>query len=260
MEKIQRNGKGLGYRVVGQGDQDLVLVHGWMVDGTVYDDLIEALDGDSFRLIVPDLRGAGASESCDDFELTSYVEDVIAVADDAGAQTFALVGHSMGGQIAQLLASRHPGRVDSLILLCTVPASGMELPDEADQLFANSGEDRQSQQTILEMACLELPDEARERLLDAAGQIPATCIEASYRAWTGGGFEDELAKITAPTLVVGSDDPFLPPEFLKATVVKPIANAIFVHTAGAGHYVQVERPEQTARVIEKFLVAKTTRE
>ncbi len=254
MPKAQtKDGLDISYRVIGDGDQDVVLVHGWMVSGAVYDDLIDALDQENWRLIVPDLRGTGESDKdTEDYSLQSYVADVRAVADAAGAESFALVGHSMGGQIAQLFAATYPDRVERMALISTVPASGMELPDEANELFLNSGENREAQGAILGMACLDLDDATRERLLDDAGQIPAACIRESYLTWTGADFADQLGNITAATLVVASDDPFLPQEFLQAAVADPIAGAELAYIGGAGHYIQVERTEQTAQLLESF--------
>lgn len=257
MPQVQtKDGLDIAYRVIGDGDQDLVLVHGWMVSGGVFDELLDALDEASFRLIVPDLRGAGESaKGADSYELSDYVGDVRAVVDDAGAETFGLVGHSMGGAIAQLFAATHPDRVERLALISPVPASGMELPAEADELFFNSGENREAQGAILDMACLDLPEAARERLLDAAGDIPAVCIQKSYRAWTGGGFADQLGNITANTLVIASDDPFLPTDFLQAVVVDPIERAEMTKIDGAGHYIQVERTAETADLLSSFFAA-----
>ncbi|MFW5967906.1 MAG: alpha/beta fold hydrolase [Persicimonas sp.] len=241
------------YRVLGEGDRDLLLVHGWMVSGAVFDDLIEELDQTRWRIVVPDLRGASeASRTAPGYELTDYVADVHAVVEDAGLDSAVVVGHSMGGQIAQLFAAEHPEHVERLVLLCPVPVAGMELPPEADQLFKNSGQDREAQASILQMACLDLEEAARNRLLDDAGKIPSDCIRGSYLAWTSGGPTARLADIEAPTLVVGSDDPFLPPDFLNQAVVEPIAKARFERVEGAGHYVQIERAAETAALLETF--------
>lgn len=254
MPKVQTSdGLEIAYRVIGEGDQDLVFVHGWMVSGAVYDDLLEKLDEKEYRLIVPDHRGTGgSSKDADSYDLADYVSDVRAVVDDAGADSFGLIGHSMGGQIAQLFAAKHPSRVERMMLLSTVPASGMELPEEADQLFANSGENREAQGAILDMACLDLDDKSKERLLDDAAKIPAACIRKSYRTWTGADFTDRLGNITATTLVVASDDPFLPQDFLQAAVVDPIPRAEMAHIGGAGHYIQVERTDETADLFKSF--------
>ncbi|QDG49611.1 alpha/beta hydrolase [Persicimonas caeni] len=255
MPKVQnQDGLDIAYRVIGEGDQDVVFVHGWMVSGAVYNDLIPKLDKSAYRMIVVDLRGTGeSSKDADSYKLSDYVEDVRTVADDAGADSFALVGHSMGGQIAQLFAATYPERVERMFLLSTVPASGMELPQEAYDLFYNSGQNRDSQGAILDMACLDLSQGSKSRLLDDAAKIPTACIQQALVSWTEGGFSDQLGDITATTLVVASDDPFLPQEFLQAAVADPIPNAEIAHIPGAGHYIQVERTDETAELLSSFL-------
>ncbi|RDV38431.1 alpha/beta hydrolase [Bradymonadaceae bacterium TMQ3] len=252
MKKIlQLDGRTLAYHIHGEGSEDLVLVHGWMVSGAVFNRLLPLLDT-RFRVIIPDHRGAGESASCATYGLEDYVADLDAIAQHAGASSFNLLGHSMGGQIAQLYAATYPEKVKKLALINTVPATGMQLPPEAHELFINAGEKREMLNAILGMATLDLPDGALEELLDDAMTIPADCVRQSYESWTGGGIEASLAKIQATTLVVGTDDPFLPHDFLKAAVVEPINDASFAVVSGAGHYPQVERSSELAALLNDF--------
>lgn len=248
---LQKDGRTLAYHIHGEGNEDLVLVHGWMVSGAVFNRLLPHLDK-RFRVIIPDHRGAGGSAPCDTYQLEDYVADLDAIVTDAGASSFNLLGHSMGGQIAQLYAANYPEKVNKLALVNTVPASGMQLPPEAHELFINAGEKREMLSAILGMATLDLPEGALEAMLDDAETIPADCIRQAYESWTGGGIEGSLAKIQATTLVVGTDDPFLPHDFLKAAVVEPIKNASFAVVPGAGHYPQIERSSELAGVLNDF--------
>jgi len=248
-----KDGTQIAYRVVGQGAKTIVFVHGWMVSAAVFDPLVESLSALDTRLVLPDMRGAGDSASASDYSMLAYAEDIKAVIEAVGAEDVALIGHSMGGQIAQIVAAQLPDVVSQLVLMCPVPASGIPLPDDAVGLFSTSGQDREKQATILGLACLQLSDEAREELLDDAGEIDAECIKESFLAWSAGGFTDLLPAITAQTLVVGTDDPFLPPEFLDAAVVQPITDASFEHIPGPGHYPQLEAPELTIATLLTFL-------
>jgi pimeloyl-ACP methyl ester carboxylesterase len=74
----------------------------------------------------------------------------------------------------------------------------------------------------------------------------------SFEAWTGARFTGELGNISAPTLVVATDDPFLPPAFLRQAVVEPIARARLAVLPGPGHYLPVEQPAQTAALLDAF--------
>ena len=244
----------LHYRVVGEGPRDVLLIHGWMVSGAVYDAFLEKMDLTGLRLVIPDLRGSGGSgQAAGGYTLEQHARDVLAVADHAGLGRFTAVGHSMGGQVAQWVAAQEPARVEGVVLLCSVPASGMQLPPDAAGLFRTSAGDREKQKMILGLACKQLTPEALERLLQDAGAVARASIEGSFDAWTGGGFAARLSAITAPTLVVATDDPFLPPAFLREAVVKPIRNARLAYLPGPGHYPQVERPAETAALVTSFL-------
>ena len=106
---------------------------------------------------------------------------------------------------------------------------------------------------ILQMACKQLDDDGLRFLLATGATVANACIAQAFDAWTAGGFADRLPGITCKTYVLGTDDPFLPPEFLQQAVVAPIANAEFVHLPGPGHYPQVERSEATAAKLVELL-------
>ncbi|HEX8821494.1 MAG TPA: alpha/beta hydrolase [Archangium sp.] len=244
----------LHYRVIGDGPRNVLLVHGWMMSGAVFNDLVETLDQTGLRLVIPDLRGTGQSGmATSGYTLEQHARDVLAVADHAGLERFTVVGHSMGGQLAQWVAAQEPSRVEGLMLINTVPASGMQLPPDAVGLFRTSAGDREKQKIILGLACKQLSEASLERLLKDAGAVGKAAIESGFDAWTGGGFEAKLASITAPTLVVATDDPFLPPAFLREKVVNPIRNARLAYLPGPGHYPAVERPAETAALLTSFL-------
>ncbi|MEC9399864.1 MAG: alpha/beta hydrolase [Myxococcota bacterium] len=249
-----KDGTSIQYHSWGDGAQTVIFIHGWMASSAIFDRVLAELPKLDVRILVPDLRGAGGSEEAQtSYEIDRYVEDVEAVIAASGAERVTLVGHSMGGQIAQVTAARNSDKVDRLALICPVPASGIPLPEEAAGLFSTSGQDREKQAAILGMACLQLDDEIKTEMLNDAAKISAKCIADSFAAWSAGGFQDELGGITATTLVVGTDDPFLPPDFLDAAVVQPIPNASFHHIPGPGHYPQVEATEASAKVLADFL-------
>jgi non-heme chloroperoxidase len=251
-----QDGATIAYRTIGDGPLTVVLVHGWMVSGAVYDTLIEALGTSGLRLIVPDLRGTGASDRPESgHTIAGHAADVLAAADAAGAGSFVIVGHSMGGQIAAWIAATSPDRVRGAALVCPVPPAGLALPPDAAALFRTSAGNREAQAKLLEMACKELPDDRREALLDDAGRVSAAAIEQGFDAWTAGGFADRMGSVTAPVLVVATDDAFLPPALLQQEIVARVPRGRLVYLPGCWHYPQVERPRETAAVLGAFLAA-----
>jgi pimeloyl-ACP methyl ester carboxylesterase len=89
-------------------------------------------------------------------------------------------------------------------------------------------------------------------LLDDAVTIPAACIQGSFDAWTGASFADRLTAIAAPTLVLATDDPVLPPALLREVVVSKIPGARMAVLPGPGHYLQVERPPEAGALLQAF--------
>jgi non-heme chloroperoxidase len=256
-----QDGTKIAYRKHGEGSRVVVFVHGWSMSGQVYDRLLEHLDRSGLTLLVVDSRGAGGSDkptAAEAYTFERYASDVLAVVDAEKADSFVVIGHSMGGQIAQWLAAFHPDRVSGAVLLCPVPACGMALPADAVGLFSTSGGNRESTKIILGMACKELPEGAMDGLLDIAMGTAPEAVKHAFFTWSGGGFSESLSKIRAPLLCLGTDDPFLPPVFLRAEVINKVTGSRFAYLPGPGHYVHVERARETAAVLEAFLAALRT--
>lgn len=94
-----------------------MFLHGWGGDASAFLFCAERLK-DEFCCVLPDFRGFGKSaEPKFPFGVADHAADVLALADEAGAERFCLVGHSFGGRVAIEIAARHPERVRSLVLV-----------------------------------------------------------------------------------------------------------------------------------------------
>lgn len=99
------------------GAPALLLVHGWGGDGREWSPHAESLAG-RFRVVVPDLRGHGRSPVPDEGNTpVEMADDLAALVDGLGTGPVVAVGHSMGGQVVNLLAVRRPGLVRSVVAL-----------------------------------------------------------------------------------------------------------------------------------------------
>jgi len=108
----------LAYQKHGEGPA-VLLLQGVGVVSEGWRPQIEGLR-DRFCLIAPDNRGIGQSENRDGhLSIEAMADDALAIMDAEGIERFAVVGHSMGGLIAQAVACKAPERVTSLALLCT---------------------------------------------------------------------------------------------------------------------------------------------
>lgn len=253
------DGSKLSYQVHGTGAHGVVLVHGWAMSGAVWDDVLLHLSQEGLKLVVVDLRGAGGSDKpATGYSIGRYGEDVLAVADHAGLKSFTLIGHSMGGLVAQWIAATEPRRVNAMMLINTVPARGLNIPPDAAALFSNAGGKADAMGMVVDMSCRALTPKGREKLVGIATEVAAGAVAESFDAWTRAHFEDKLAGISCPTLVVATDDPFLTPSLLREAVARKIRGAREAYLPGPGHYPQVEKPRETAALMEAFLVGLPT--
>ncbi|HEV8711863.1 MAG TPA: alpha/beta hydrolase [Candidatus Binatia bacterium] len=113
MPYVDNRGVRIGYRVHGQGEP-LVLVHGWSCEGRYWDEFgyVSKL-GTEFKVIVPDLRGHGESDTPKDrdFSDQAFASDVIVVLDHLGIDSAHIFGYSLGGWVVFELAANFSSRV-----------------------------------------------------------------------------------------------------------------------------------------------------
>src|SRR5512139_2792382 len=107
----------------------LLLVHGLMVTGEMFEPVIEHF-ATRHRVIVPDLRGHGRSRGLPrPYTAAQLAADLSHLLDHLGIDSTAVLGYSQGGAIAQQLALDHPRQCDRLVLACTY-AFNMATPIE----------------------------------------------------------------------------------------------------------------------------------
>jgi pimeloyl-ACP methyl ester carboxylesterase len=249
------DGSKLAYEVHGTGTRGVVLIHGWAMASGVWDETLMHLSVEGLKVVVVDLRGAGASDKpLTGYSIGRYADDVLAVADHAGLKTFTAIGHSMGGQVAQWLAATEPARIEALALINSVPARGFTIPPDAATLFTSSGGNADLLLKVIDMSVRTLTPKQREKMLQLAMSVAPGAVSESFDAFTRAHFEDKLAAINCPTLVVATDDPFMTPALLREQVARKIRGARQAYLPGPGHYPQMEKAREMAALLEAFLV------
>ena len=117
--RIDVDGIGIEVEVTGDG-RPVVLLHGFPDSGRLWRHQVPALAGAGFRVIVPDLRGYGASDKPDDvgaYAIPFLAADVLGVLDHLGVERAHVVGHDWGAALAWAVAAFAPERVDHLVAL-----------------------------------------------------------------------------------------------------------------------------------------------
>ena len=114
----------LHYTTTGTG-APIVLVHGFPNDGSNWNTIVPALEP-HFKLIIPDLPGAGKSPFIPDLSLSKMADALIAILDKENIEQAFFAGHSMGGYTIMELASLYPDRVKAISLVHSLASADSE--------------------------------------------------------------------------------------------------------------------------------------
>jgi 3-oxoadipate enol-lactonase/4-carboxymuconolactone decarboxylase len=257
MAFVTREGVRLYWREDGRaGSPPLLLLNSIGTDVALWDAVLPRL-ARSFRVIRMDTRGHGASDAPPgDYDLRTLAEDALAVLDDAGVQSAAVCGLSLGGMIAMTLALAAPSRVNALVAACTSPAMDPQVWETRRRTVLEAGMAAIADAALsrffsepFRRARPEVVDTVRSTLLATPAAGYAGCCAAIRDM----ALIDALGGIMVPTLVIaGSRDvstPFKGHGELIATAV-PGAQARILDAA---HLACVEAPDEFASAVAAFL-------
>jgi esterase len=104
----------------GAGNGPLVILHGLLGSSRNWQTVGRDLAA-TFQVFAVDLRNHGGSPHANEMTYDAMVADVVAWLDQQGLSKITLMGHSMGGKVAMLLACRHPERIERLIVVDIAP-------------------------------------------------------------------------------------------------------------------------------------------
>lgn len=235
----------------------LLFLHYFGGSGQTWNEVIDLLSSD-FRCVAPDLRGFGSSAAPKNnaLRVDDNVADVCALVQALGLTRFVLIGHSMGGKIAQATAARlqaatGAGGLQSLILVAPSPPTPEPMtPEDRDQMRQAWGNYEASLETVHRISRLPLSPTLVERT--ARDMLRAS--HEAYNAWLDVGSRENIveqaATITLPvTVIAGENDPVMEPEILQREVVGHIKQARMVTVPGSGHLLPLEAAMEVAHYI-----------
>ncbi len=263
MPKLHVNGAAIHYETHGAGPETIVLAHGLLWSGRMFDHQVNALK-DRYRCITFDFRGQGQSEVTQSgYDIDTLSEDAAALIETLQCAPCHFLGLSMGGFVALRLAIRHPTLLKSLILvetsadpepeenigryrLLNLVAHWLGLRIVADQVMPIMF----GQKFLNDPDRKKLKQEWRERMV-SNHRIGIT------RAVTGvisrAGVYDQLDKITVPTLIVVGDQDVATVPAKAERMHARIHGSRLVVIPGAGHTSTVEEPEAVNAALVEFL-------
>ncbi len=229
----------------------LVFLHYWGGSSRTWAPVIEHLSNTN-RCVAIDFRGWGqSSKEPDDYSLEILASDVVGVVEKLGLKEFFLLGHSMGGKVAQLVAARHPKGLKGLILFAPAPPTPLNVPEENRKGYVDLYQSREGAEIVISnLTPHSLPVAFREQIIEDTlrGSLGAK------QAWPLQGMiadiSNETSKITVPVhIIAGGDDGVEPEASLRAAFGKVLPNVSFAVISGVGHVAPLEAPLKLAQAI-----------
>ena len=248
------SGVRLHYVEDGAGDPPLVFVHGWCCDHSYFAPQFDYFKV-AHRAVSLDLRGCGESDKPGSgYDIPTLADDVAALCRELDLKKPVVIGHSLGGMIGIELAGRHPSVAGAVVAVDPGPIAilpetralfeafiaGLEGPDSAAVREAYVGD----------MFLATDDSERKRRIVSTMCSAPLRMAIDNLRGvitWNGVG---ALTLCTAPLLVLmnstgGSNDP--------ARLLALKSDVQIGVTVGAGHFIQLEVPDQVNAMIDRFL-------
>ena len=216
----------MSYLSLGDPEQPaIVMIMGLGASHVVWGDtLVQGLEASGYRVVLLDNRDTGGSTRFDDwgqptvwwqllkrqmgfevdapYTLNDMAADTVAVMDVLDINNAHIVGASMGGMIAQVVAAQYPQRTRSLVSIMSTTGSPQLPPPSAE-----------ASESLLGVTTDDRAAAERREAMVARGFYPQSMGRQMMAVFKTGDRSDAVATITAPTLVVhGAEDTLLPPQ------------------------------------------------
>jgi 3-oxoadipate enol-lactonase len=249
----------------GTGDTLVLLLHGVGGGAAAWGDDISgtgrALGDAGCHAVAIDLPGYGGSPAIDPYDMAGLAAAVHEFIAQVPHTRCVLVGHSMGGMVAQEIVARWPRAVQALALSGTSAAFGKPggdwqrrfLAERLGALDAGGGMPALAPRLAAGMAGPHADAAAVQRCAALMAQVPEATYRAALSAIVGFDRRDALDAITVPTLLLaGEHDRNAPPALMQAMAAR-IPRAEYVCLAGVGHLANMEAPAPFNAALLAFL-------
>jgi pimeloyl-ACP methyl ester carboxylesterase len=235
-------------------------VHGWTCDHTYFAPQRDHL-AKRHRVVSVDLRGHGESDKPKTkYSIDGFADDVAWLSRELGLEKPIVIGHSMGGMTALELAARHPD-VPGAIVVCDSP---MAIPAP---LAANLGavtealrgpDWRPAHRAFLEGALFGPSDDParKAKILAQMTSAPDDVTLGCWEAIVSADMDGALTRCKVPFLYLAATTPLVDLNRLRELC----AHVVVGQTVGAGHFHQLEVPDQVNGMIDRFLAISKLRQ
>ena len=252
----------------GHGDNAVLLLHGIGGGASIWGEhgsgTLQAVAEAGYRAVALDFPGYGAAAADGPPEMACLVQAIAATIEQLqarGAARIVLVGHSMGGMVAQEFVARHADRVHGLVLANTSASFGKPdgdwqarfVAERLAPLDAGLGMVGMAAKLVPGLMAPSAPSRAREMSLAVMAQVPEATYRVALRAIAAFDRRAALAQIYVPTLLLAGElDRTAPPEVMRR-MAERVAGSEYLCLPAVGHVANLEQPVAFNAAVVDFL-------
>ena len=238
----------------------VVFIHGIGGGARLWAPQMASFSAAGYRPVALDLPGYGERPAVDHMDFEGLAADVEAAIERLGLARPVLVGHSMGGMVAQTALRRRPRGYRAAVLACTSPAFGSRSGEFQKKFVADRLAPLEAGKTMAYVSRTVVgamgpkPDAGGRALAAAAvAATPERTYRAAVRCLVGFDERASLAAIGIPVLcLAGEHDPAARPSGIERMAGK-IPHARYVCLSGVGHFANLEAPAAFDAAVFEFL-------
>jgi pimeloyl-ACP methyl ester carboxylesterase len=229
----------------------ILMIHGAGQSSLTWEYQVDVLKNrPGANLIIPDLPGHGKSEGSGCKTIEEYTEFIKDLAHTLGLDRLILVGHSMGGGIAQVFTIDYPEMVDACVLVGTgaklrVAKETLESVKSNYETFCRVAPTRSFTHSS--------PEELKRKFIEGLLKTPQSISHRDLLICDEFDIMKEVEKIRVPTLIISATEDILTPVKYGEYLNLKIRNSKLHVIRGAGHFMMQESPDEFNRILIEFL-------
>lgn len=239
----------------------MLMLHGIGGGHLFFAPQVETLASSGYRAVAWDMPGYGHSAPIEPYNFKGLAQSCITLIEALKCGDVALVGHSMGGMVAQEVVARRPELVSKLVLCGTSPSFGKADGDWQREFIAQRTAPLDAGKSMAELAELLVPQmvgpaslpEGVRLATHCMSLVPASTYRRALEALVAFDRRADLPRIRVPTLVVaGEHDRNAPPSVMKK-MADAIPRSTYLEMRGVGHLQNLESPDDFDGLLLNFL-------
>jgi len=253
------------FTALGSGPTVLML-HGIGGGHLAFAPQVETLAGAGYRAIAWDMPGYGRSAPIEPYTFKGLAQSCIDLIDALRCESVVLVGHSMGGMVAQEVVARRPDKVSRLVLAGTSAAFGKRTDGRsaeawAQQFIAQRTAPLDAGKSMADVAQVLVPQmtgpgalpEGLRLAEHCMGGVPAATYRRALECLVTFDRQAQLADIRVPTLLIGGEFDRVAAPSVMRQMADTIPRARYAELKGIGHLMNLEAPDDFDGLLLGFL-------